>query len=136
MARLRRGLGQLRLGQRSGRGQREEMYTVAEAGLKALAAQPWDFMPAATELLIRSDHLERGQELHHPDAAKGRRLRRSRPYLEGLVADKQGQLRDAVTDWRKAITLGYRQPAVRRCWPTPWPAWAMRSRRSASFASC
>jgi predicted Zn-dependent protease len=30
------------------------------------------------------------------------------------MADKRGQLREAVTNWRKAITLGYRQPVVHR----------------------
>ena len=91
----------------------EEMYTVAETGLKALAAQPWDFMPGATELLIRSGHVEEARtciaQMRQKDVAP-----QVTPYLEGLVADKQGRLRDAITDWRKAITLGYRQPVVRR----------------------
>ncbi len=89
----------------------DEMYTVAQAGLKALAAQPWDFMPVATELLIRSDHLEeaggyltqmRQRDIAPPAVA----------FLEGLMADKRGQLREAAASWRKAITLGYRQPAA------------------------
>ncbi|MCL5280970.1 MAG: tetratricopeptide repeat protein [Planctomycetes bacterium] len=90
----------------------EEMCTVAEAGLKALAAQPWDFMSAAAELLIRSGRVEeanecisrmRTKDVDPPTVA----------LLEGLLADKQGRLRDAIAAWRKAVTLGYRQPAVR-----------------------
>ena len=91
----------------------EEMYTVAEAGLKALAAQPWDFMPGATELLILSDHIEEAKnciaQMQQKDIAP-----QVTPYLEGLVADRQGRLRDAIAGWRKAIALGYRHPAVRR----------------------
>lgn len=90
----------------------DEMYTVAEAALKALAAQPWDFMPVAAELLIRSGHVEEANECIS-------RLRKAdvdppaTAFLEGLLADKEGRLRDAVASWRKAITLGYRQPLVR-----------------------
>ena len=91
----------------------EEMYTVAQAGLKALAAQPWDFMPGATELLILSDHIEEARnciaQMQQKDIAP-----QVTPYLEGLIADREGRLRDAITDWRKAIALGYRHPAVRR----------------------
>jgi tetratricopeptide (TPR) repeat protein len=89
----------------------EGMYTVAQAGLKALVAQPWDFMPVATELLIRSDHLEEAG-----DCIAKMRLKDIAPpataFLEGLMADKRGQLREAVASWRKAIALGYRQPTT------------------------
>ncbi len=89
----------------------EEMYTVAQAGLTALAAQPWDFMPVATELLIRSNHLDEAS-----DCLSRMRLKDITPsataFLEGLLADKRGQLREAVTSWRKAITLGYRLPGA------------------------
>ena len=90
----------------------EEMYRVATTALKTLAAQPWDFMPVAAELLIRSGHVEeanecisrmRQKDVDPPAAA----------FLEGLLADKQGRLRDAVTSWRKAVTLGYQQSMVR-----------------------
>jgi tetratricopeptide (TPR) repeat protein len=89
--------------------QAEEMQRVAEAGLKALETQPWDFLPVATELLIRSDRLEEA----------GRRIAQMRQrgiasaataFLEGLIADKQGKPREAIVNWRKALTLGYRQP--------------------------
>jgi tetratricopeptide (TPR) repeat protein len=89
----------------------EEMYTVAQTGLKALAAQPWDFMPVAAELLVRSGHLKEAgdciTQLRQKDIAPP-----AAAFLEGLVAEKQGQLREAVTGWRKAVTLGYRRPVV------------------------
>ncbi|MCU0914620.1 MAG: tetratricopeptide repeat protein [Planctomycetes bacterium] len=89
----------------------DEMSMVAREGLKALAAQPWDFMPFATELLVRSGHVAeandyiarmREKDVNPPTTA----------FLEGLVAERQGQLRDAIAGWRKAITLGYRQATV------------------------
>ena len=51
----------------------EEMHTVAQTGLKTLAAQPWDFMPVAAELLIRSGHVEEAKDCIAQDAAKRRR---------------------------------------------------------------
>jgi tetratricopeptide (TPR) repeat protein len=90
----------------------EEMNDVAESGLKALAAQPWDFMSVATELLIRSGHAEEANEC----ISRMRKKDVDPPtvaLLEGLLADKQGRLRDAIAAWRKAIMLGYRQPSVR-----------------------
>lgn len=90
----------------------EEMYTVAQDGLKALAAQPWDFMPVAAELLIRSNHVEEANECIARLRAKDIDPA-AVAFLEGFLADKQGRLRDAVAAWRKAVTLGYRQPTVR-----------------------
>ena len=91
----------------------EEMAAVAERGLQALAAQPWDFMPMATELLIRAGRLEAAADciarMRQRDIAP-----RETAFLEGLLADQRGQLREAVTAWRKAITLGYRLPVVHR----------------------
>jgi tetratricopeptide (TPR) repeat protein len=90
----------------------EEMYTVAETGLKALAAQPWDFMAVATELLIRSGHVAEANEC----IARMRKKDIDPPaaaFLEGLLADQQGRLRDAVASWRTALTLGYRPSILR-----------------------
>jgi tetratricopeptide (TPR) repeat protein len=87
----------------------QEMYTVAQTGLKTLAVQPWDFMPVATDLLIRSDHLAEAEkyitQMRQKDIAPP-----ATAFLEGLMADKRGQAREAVACWRKATTLGYRQP--------------------------
>ncbi|MCX5647396.1 MAG: tetratricopeptide repeat protein [Phycisphaerae bacterium] len=91
----------------------EEMHTVAEAGLKALAAQPWDFMRMATELLVLSGHIEEAKDCIAQMRQKGVEPVTT-PYLEGLVADREGRSRDAILDWRKAIALGYGDPTVRR----------------------
>jgi len=92
-------------------GSLEEMYTVAETGLKELAAQPWDFMPIATELCIRSGHIEQAN-----DYIARMRKKDIFPaivaFLEGLLAEKQGQFQNAIADWQKAISLGYRSPGV------------------------
>lgn len=87
----------------------EEMLTVAEAGLKELATQPWDFMPVAAELLIRADRVEQAQDC--VVRMKEKNVQPARvAFLEGLLAERQGQLRDAVTCWQKAIGLGYQSP--------------------------
>ena len=92
----------------------EEMYMVAEAGVKALAAQPWDFLPTAAKLLIRSGHVEEAKsyiaQMQQKDIAPAAVL-----YLNAFVASQEGRLRDAVGDWRKAVALGVnaRQPLAR-----------------------
>jgi tetratricopeptide (TPR) repeat protein len=89
-----------------------EIHMVAETALKALAAQPWDFMPVAAELLIRSGHVEEANECISRLRQKGV----DPPgvaFLEAFLADKQGRLRDAISGWRKTIMLGHRQPFVR-----------------------
>ncbi len=91
----------------------EEMYTVAETGLKTLAAQPWDFIPAAAELLIRSGHVAEANECISQMRKKDVDPPRA-AFLEGLLADKQGRLRDAISSWRKAITLDHRQSTMVR----------------------
>ena len=89
----------------------QEMHSVAETGLKALATQPWDFMPIATELCIRAGQLEQAQgyilQMRQKDI-----LPATVSFLEGLLADKQGQLRDAIAGWQKALSLGYRSSGV------------------------
>ncbi|MGE5294758.1 MAG: tetratricopeptide repeat protein [Solirubrobacterales bacterium] len=90
-------------------GSQEEMYKVAEDGMKTLASYPWEFMPVATHLLILSGHLEKvegylsqmkSKDIDPPGTA----------YLEGLLAERQGRLRDAVGHWQRAISLGTRIP--------------------------
>ncbi len=87
----------------------DEMYMVAEEGMKSLGAQPWDFMSVAAHLLILSGHLEKvegylsqmkGQDI---DPAGG-------AYLAGLLAERQGRIRDAIGHWQRAIALGTRIP--------------------------
>jgi tetratricopeptide (TPR) repeat protein len=89
----------------------EEMATVARCGLEALAGQPWDFMPVAAELLIRSGHLEEAKAC----IARLRQKEIALPttmFLDGMIAEKQGQVREAIIDWRKAITFGDRRSVV------------------------
>ncbi len=89
----------------------EEMYTVAEAGLKELVAQPWDFMPVATELFIRAGRFDKAN-----DCISRMRQKDILPptvaFLEGLLAERQGEPRDAIAHWQRAISLGYRSPGV------------------------
>jgi len=92
-------------------GSEEEMYAVAEAGLKELAAQPWDFIPVATELFIRAGRFDKANDcisrLRKKDI-----LPPTVAFLEGLLAEKQGKSREAIADWQRAISLGYRSPGV------------------------
>ncbi len=100
---------------------REEMRTVAEEGMKALGLNAWDFMPVATRLLILSSSLvenaKGGYELSDQTTVNDYLSRmRNREielptvaYLEGLVAEKQGRLRDAIRYWQQAVSL----PGVR-----------------------
>jgi len=86
----------------------DEMFMVADEGMKA-TSDSWDFIATATRLLIFSGHLEnvegylarmREKDLDPPTQA----------YLEGLLAEKQGRLRDAVASWQRAISLSPRAP--------------------------
>ncbi|MGB2808642.1 MAG: tetratricopeptide repeat protein [Sedimentisphaerales bacterium] len=88
------------------------MLKVAETGLKELSSQPWDFMPTATELYIRCDELGRAGDC----LSKLRQKEIAPPttaFMEGLVADKEGHLSEAVECFRRAIQLGNKSPQVR-----------------------
>lgn len=93
-------------------GSPEEMHQVAAAGLDALASQPWDFMPTAIELFIRSDHLDEAE-----DRLAQMRQQNMLPaiafFLEGLLAEKQERFRDAIVAWQRGIVLGYKPPRSR-----------------------
>ena len=79
---------------------KEKMLRVAETGLKELSSQPWDFMPLATELFIRSDKLEDANncisKMYEKDISSP-----SITFLRGLVASGQGNLSDAIKYWRQ-----------------------------------
>ena len=90
-------------------GSQEEMYMVAEEGMKALASQPWDFMSVAAHLLILSGHLEKVEG--YLSQMKGRDIDPAGgAYLEGLLAERQDRVRDAIGHWQRAISLGTRIP--------------------------
>ncbi|HPC94145.1 MAG TPA: tetratricopeptide repeat protein [Sedimentisphaerales bacterium] len=97
----------------------QEMQTVAEAGLNEMAAYPWDFLPWAAELLIRSKRFEQATDcilqMRKKDVEPARTA-----FLEGYLAQQKGQLQEAATFWRKAIALGY-QSRRDRTWRGHFP---------------
>jgi tetratricopeptide (TPR) repeat protein len=88
------------------------MLKIAQTGLKELSAQPWDFMPTATELYIRCDQLELASDciskLRQKDIAPA-----TTAFLEGLLADKRGKGYEAVKCWYRAIQLGNESAGTR-----------------------
>jgi len=91
---------------------KKKMLEVAEAGLKELAGQPWDFMPLAAELFAKGGNLVRATEcINELDKADINPAMVA--SLRGLVASKRGEMRDAVKYWRQTIELGIKSPQVR-----------------------
>jgi tetratricopeptide (TPR) repeat protein len=90
----------------------EKMLSVAETALKELSSQPWDFMPTAAELFIRSGQLDRAtdciSQLRQKDINPG-----VVAFLDGLVAEQKGQSFEAVKYWYRAIQLDNKSPRVR-----------------------
>ena len=91
---------------------KEKMLKIAEAGLKELSTQPWDFMPMATELFIRCGRLEDANDciskMNEKDISAS-----SVSFLRGLVAAEQGHLSDAAKYWRQSIESGNKSVHVR-----------------------
>ncbi len=91
----------------------EEMFTVAEQGMKA-TGESLDFIATATTLLVFSDHLEKVDgylaRMRDKDPISARQA-----YLEGLLMEKQGRLRDAVACWQRAVSLPSNL-RVEMCW--------------------
>ena len=91
---------------------KEKMLKIAETGLKELSSQPWDFMPTATELFIRSGQFERADEciseMNQKDIAP-----MEVTFLEGLLASESGHLFEAIDYWQESIGLGNKSPQVR-----------------------
>ena len=89
----------------------EKMMTIAEKGLKELS-QPWEFLPLATELFIRSDKLDDANDciskMKEKDISPA-----SVEFLQGLIASKQGRLFDAVKHWQQSMISGNRSVYVR-----------------------
>ncbi len=99
-------------------GSEQEMKTVAQDGLKELAAYPWDFMPWAGELWIRAGRFDEAEDCIRQMQAKNVQPARC-AFLEGYLAQQRGQLQRAATFWRRAIAFGYqsRQDPVWRGHP-------------------
>jgi len=89
-----------------------KMAEVAEAGLRELSSQPWDFIPMAAELFIRAGQPDRATECISKLRQKDL-LPATVAFLEGLVADQKGQTYEAVKSWRRAIGLGNKSLQVR-----------------------
>ncbi len=89
-----------------------EMVQAAENGLKALASQPWDFMPLATELFIRGERFDLAEDclsrLYQKDISP-----EIVAFLRGMLESEKGQIREALKYWQQAIELGYKSPRVR-----------------------
>jgi len=91
---------------------KEKMLEVAENSLKELSSQPWDFMPAATELFIRCGRLDRADEcisqMNEIDLAPAKVA-----YLEGLLAVERERLFEAVKHWKDSMDLGNNSVQIR-----------------------
>ncbi len=87
-------------------GSTQEMQTVAQTGLEALARQPWDFMPVATELYLEADQDDKANECVARMREKGA-MPATVAYLEGRLAERQGHLQEAAKNWSNAISLNY-----------------------------
>ncbi len=91
---------------------KEEMLNVAQMGLKELAADAWDFMPAATELFIRCGQFDRAG-----DCLTKLKQKEIDPvavaFLEGLLAKAQKQDHRAILFWRRAQQLGDKSEKTR-----------------------
>ncbi|MHC4645145.1 MAG: tetratricopeptide repeat protein [Planctomycetota bacterium] len=89
----------------------EEMVTVAESGLE-LSNQPLDFMPIATELLIRADNYERAEhcieQLQREGIAPA-----TTEFLKGLLAYQRAQYHQAAQCWKISIEYGKKSPEIR-----------------------
>ena len=99
-----------RLAQKSG--SKEKMLETADAGLKELSYQPWDFMLVAAELFIRGNNMDRAEEC----ISKLRQKDISLPtvaYYEGLIAEQRGRHLEAIKCWNQAIESGNKDPRVR-----------------------
>jgi len=91
---------------------KEKMLDIAEKGLKELSSQPWDFMPTATELFIRSGHSEQAAEyiikLRQQDMAPA-----IVANLEALMAAEKGDFFEAVRYWKQSIEAGNKSTQIR-----------------------
>ncbi len=89
-------------------GSPQEKTTVAENGLKELAAYPWDFLPTATELFAAANQPEKAQE-----CVSRMRERGMQPelltFLDGLVAASRSDLWTAATCWRNVVGQGLKE---------------------------
>lgn len=93
-------------------GSKEKMLNTAETGLKELSLQPWDFLPVATELFIRSGQTERAEEciaqLRQKDIAPA-----VITNLEAMIAADKGNFPEAIKYWKQSIESGNKSTQIR-----------------------
>jgi len=91
---------------------KEKMLNIAEKGLKELFSQPWDFMPMATELFIRSGHHEQAADcilkLRQKDMSSA-----IVANLEALMAADNGNFFEAIKYWKRSLELGNETTQIR-----------------------
>ncbi len=91
---------------------KEKMLETAQSGLKELSAQPWDFIPIATELFIRSGEFEKGE--NYISQLKEKSFEPSSiAYLEGLLSAEKGDFLNASKQWEYSIQSGNNSTRVK-----------------------
>ncbi|MBN1975105.1 MAG: tetratricopeptide repeat protein [Sedimentisphaerales bacterium] len=84
---------------------KEKMLKTARAGLEELSSQPWDFMPMAVELYIRSGDFDKAR-----DCITQLNQKNFEPanvsYLEGLLFAEKGDFLNAAKRWEYSIQAG------------------------------
>lgn len=91
---------------------KEKMTETAESGIKALSAQPWDFIPIASELFIRSGEFEKGE--NYILQLKEKNFEPSSiAYLEGLLSAEKGDFLNASKSWKYSIASGNNSNKIR-----------------------
>jgi tetratricopeptide (TPR) repeat protein len=90
----------------------EKMKETAQAGLKELSSQPWDFMPLAAELFIRSGEFEKASDYISQLNQKNFEPARI-SYLEGLLAAAKGDFSNAAKRWEYSIESGNNSTIIR-----------------------
>ena len=90
----------------------EQMNHIAQAALKNLTCQPWDFMLIAAELFIYAGNHELAEDclkkLDQKDIAPA-----AVASLTGSLAEAQGQNYKAIQQWNRAIQLGDKSEKTR-----------------------
>ena len=92
-------------------GSRKEMIQVANEGMASIQPDPYDFISYAVELYIRAQQWQ--------EARQGIQMLKTRgekqefiTYLEGLLAEAQGNWPDAIKAWRKISLSSFHEDKV------------------------
>jgi len=94
------------------RDSKEKMRWVADQGIENLGEEVWDFLPLAVELYIEAESYDQAQTCLNKLEDQDIRVDLI-AFFEGVIAEKKGQLREAVSHWQRAMSLGYTGPKVR-----------------------